>query len=74
MESPPEKAKAHWVNVPRMDSLGRVLDDSGRVVKGVLGDDLIIRDSMQRIGTVDPGNVQQIAASQLELLAGYHQK
>ena len=33
----------------------------------------LIRGSIQRIGTVDPANVQQIAASQLELLAGYHQ-
>jgi len=33
----------------------------------------IIRDSIQRIGAADPANVQLIAASQLELLAGYHQ-
>ena len=33
----------------------------------------IVRDSIQRIGTADPANVQLIAALQLELLAGYHQ-
>ena len=32
-----------------------------------------IRDSIQRIGAADPANIQLIAASQLELLAGYHQ-
>jgi hypothetical protein len=35
--------------------------------------DLRITDSIRRIGVADPANVQQIAASQLELLAGYHQ-
>src|SRR5262249_26500103 len=33
----------------------------------------VVFDSINRIGTADPANVQQIAASQLELLAGYHQ-
>jgi hypothetical protein len=34
---------------------------------------LIIHDCIQRIGTVDPAKFQQIAAAQLELLAGYYQ-
>src|SRR5450631_3729564 len=34
---------------------------------------LIISDSIKRIGKTDPANVQQIAASQLDLLAAYHQ-
>jgi hypothetical protein len=34
---------------------------------------LDIRDSIVKIGQTDPTNVQQIAASQLALLAGYHQ-
>jgi hypothetical protein len=33
----------------------------------------LVIDSINRIGRADPANVQQIAASQLELLAGYHQ-
>jgi hypothetical protein len=44
----------------------------GRVI-GVTIDNLILRDSINRLGAADPANVQQIAASQLELLAGYHQ-
>jgi hypothetical protein len=45
------------------------LDLSGVVVGG----DLIIRDSISRLGQADPHNVQEIAASQLQLLSGYHQ-
>jgi hypothetical protein len=33
----------------------------------------IVLHSIDRIRTADPSNVQQIAASQLELLAGYHE-
>jgi hypothetical protein len=38
-------------------------------VSGVVIENLIIRDSINRIGEANPANVQQIAASQLELLA-----
>jgi transcriptional regulator with XRE-family HTH domain len=34
---------------------------------------VVISDSIRRIGNADPKDVQQIAASQLELMAGYHQ-
>jgi Cyanobacterial TRADD-N associated 2-Transmembrane domain len=49
----------------------KVVGDS-RVVGVEIGN-LILRDSINRLGAADPANVQQIAASQLELLAGYHQ-
>jgi hypothetical protein len=39
----------------------------------IMGDSFVIRDSINRLGKSDPANVLQIAASQLELLAGYHQ-
>jgi hypothetical protein len=43
----------------------------------VAGGDLVIhnfvRDSIERISAADPSDVQRIAGSQLELLAGYHE-
>jgi hypothetical protein len=45
----------------------------GGATTGIRIENLVIGDAIKRIGTVNPANVQQIAASQLELLAGYHQ-
>lgn len=40
---------------------------------GVRVENLVIRDSIDRLGKADPANVQQIAALQLEMLTEYHQ-
>jgi hypothetical protein len=52
----------------RGDSVGGTL-----VIPDSLIRSITIFDSINRIAKADPANVQQIAASQLELLAGYHQ-
>jgi hypothetical protein len=70
MESQSEKKDAHGIEFPR---LGTILSKLwGNIAVNNL-EDTIIRDSIQRIGAADPANVQLIAASQLELLAGYHE-
>ena len=70
MESQSEKKDAHGIEFPRV---GTILSKLwGSIAVNNL-EDTIIRDSIQRIGAADPANVQLIAASQLELLAGYHQ-
>jgi len=72
MESQPEKEKeaAHRIKFPRV---GTILSDFWDNIADSNIENSIIRDSIQRIGAADPANVQLIAASQLELLAGYHQ-
>jgi hypothetical protein len=68
MESQPENDKAEQTSNKQW------LETSLRIGSQHLGfENLIIRDSIDRIGTANPANVQEIAASQLELLAGYHQ-
>jgi hypothetical protein len=67
MESKPEEA--HQINVPPVIT-GSI--SAGRDIY-LTPADLKITESIRRIGVADPANVQQIAASQLELLAGYHQ-
>jgi hypothetical protein len=70
MESQPEKEAAHRIEFPRV---GTILSELwGNIAVNNI-ENSIIRDSIQRIGAADPANVQLIAASQLELLAGYHQ-
>jgi hypothetical protein len=70
MESQPEKEAAHRTEFPRV---GTILSELwGNIAVNNI-ESSIIRDSIQRIGTADPANVQLIAASQMELLAGYHQ-
>ncbi|XIA66807.1 hypothetical protein ACFIOY_13430 [Bradyrhizobium sp. TZ2] len=70
MESQPEKEAAHRIEFPRV---GIILSELwGNIAVNNI-ENSIIRDSIQRIGAADPANVQLIAASQLELLAGYHQ-
>jgi hypothetical protein len=69
MESQPEKEAAHRFGFRRV---GTILSEVwGNIA--VNNSENSIRDSIQRIGAADPANVQLIAASQLELLAGYHQ-
>lgn len=58
------------IGTPVEDAIQRAI---GGQVHGVVIENPIIRDSIDRIGKSDPANVQQIAASQLKLLAGYHQ-
>jgi hypothetical protein len=70
MESQPEKEAAHRIEFPRV---GTILSELwGNIAVNNI-ENSIIRDSIQRIGAADPANVQLIAASQLEVLAGYHQ-
>jgi len=70
MESQPEKVAAHRIEFP---PVGTILSDLwGNIAVNNI-ENSIIRDSIQRIGAADPANVQLIAASQMELLAGYHQ-
>ena len=70
MESQPEKEAAHRSEFPRV---GTILNKLwGNIAVNNIENSLI-RDSIQRIGAADPANVQLIAASQMELLAGYHQ-
>ena len=70
MESQPEKEAAHRIEFPQV---GTILSDLwGNIAVNNI-ENSIIHDSIQRIGAADPANVQLIAASQLELLAGYHQ-
>jgi hypothetical protein len=73
MESQQENEEAHRIEFPRVETAIGESFATGGSITGVKIDNLIIRDSIQRIGAADPANVQQIAASQLELLAGYHQ-
>jgi hypothetical protein len=70
MESQPEKEAAHRIEFPRV---GTILSELWGNIAVNNTESGIIRDSIQRIGTADPANVQLIAASQMELLAGYHQ-
>jgi hypothetical protein len=70
MESQPEKEATHRIEFPRV---GTNLSDLWGNVAVNNFENSIIRDSIQRIGAADAANVQLIAASQLELLAGYHQ-
>jgi hypothetical protein len=70
MESQSEKKDARGIEFPRVGTILSKLWGS-IAVKNL--EDTIIRDSIQRIGAADPANVQLIAASQLEVLAGYHQ-
>ena len=70
MESQPKKEAAHRIEFPRV---GTILSDLwGNIAVNNI-ENSIIRDSIQRIGAADPADVQLIATSQLELLAGYHQ-
>jgi hypothetical protein len=71
MESQPEKEAAHRIEFPRVGTILSELWGNNVAVNNV--ESSIIRDSIQRIAAADPANVQLIAASQLELLAGYHQ-
>jgi hypothetical protein len=70
MKRPPEKEAAHRIELPRA---GTILSELRGNIAGKNIENSIIRDCIQRIGAADPANVQLIAASQLELLAGYHQ-
>ena len=70
MESQPEKEATHRIEFLRV---GKNLSDLWGNVAVNNFENSIIRDSIQRIGAADAANVQLIAASQLELLAGYHQ-
>src|SRR5262249_16952407 len=63
MESQPEKKAAQQIE-SHIQSLG--LDSVENNIAGLY-------DSIKRFGRVDPANVQQIAASQVEFLARYHQ-
>jgi hypothetical protein len=71
MESQPGKEAAHRIEFPRWfgTNLSKLWGDVA--VNNI--ENSIIRDSIQRIGQTDPANVQLVAASQLELLARYHQ-
>jgi hypothetical protein len=77
METRPEEEKRGDFDIPDIPKI--TLDQKigrreiGSNVVGVSIENLVIRDSINRLGRADPANVQQIAASQLELLAGYHE-
>jgi hypothetical protein len=78
MDSQPEKEGKRATPNSVLQTVGAWVDEAvqrvvGGQVHGVVIENLIIRDSIDRIGKADPANVQQIAASQLELLAGCHQ-
>jgi hypothetical protein len=66
--------EGHHPFVPRVRHLNdKKKPDHWRSAGGPISAIRIIRDSIERIGAANPANVQQIAASQLELLVGYHQ-
>ena len=70
MESQPEKEAAHPSGFPQVGTiLSKLWGDMA--VNNV--ENGIIHDTIQRIGATEPANVQLIAATQMELLAGYHQ-
>jgi hypothetical protein len=70
MEGQPKKEAVHRIGFP---PVGTILSDLwGNIAVNNI-ENSIIRDSIQRIGAADPANVQLIAASQMALLAGYHQ-
>ncbi|MGY8681208.1 hypothetical protein Q2941_25925 [Bradyrhizobium sp. UFLA05-153] len=70
VEIQPERKDAHRIKFLAIETWARAVLGSISVGRT---ENNIVRETIQRIATADPANVQLIAALQMELLAEYHQ-